>query len=142
MIFAFNVYVYSLRFPLLISLSVIRKCLALKLSYFRIKALKEKPRSECKKLFVGGKFGFPPTLFKLGCNVMETKKCGNVKKIFNTFIVDFATGTNAYKELKSVTERLAFLADIIRAGSSDPQEHGYRKEFYALLGEYIEYFWE
>ena len=60
----------------------------------------------------------------------------------NPDVVEFATDSEQYKELKAATDRLTVLADKIKSGSSDPEERESRKEFYTLLGKYIECFWE
>ena len=60
----------------------------------------------------------------------------------NPDIVEFATDTDDYKELKAATEKLTTLAEDIKEANSRPEESAKRKEFYSLLAKYIEWFWE
>ncbi len=60
----------------------------------------------------------------------------------NQDVVEFATDSDDYKELKAATEKLLMLSDKIKDASSSDEEHEYRKEFYTTLAKYIEWFWE
>ena len=60
----------------------------------------------------------------------------------NPDIVEFATDSVRYKELKAATEKLMTLADKIKGATSSDEEHEFRKEFYSTLAKYIEWFWE
>ena len=60
----------------------------------------------------------------------------------NPEIVELATDSDGYKDLKSATEKLNMLAEDIKCATSSAEESEKRKEFYSVLGEYIERFWE
>ncbi|MBP5467570.1 MAG: hypothetical protein J6Y43_08435, partial [Clostridia bacterium] len=60
----------------------------------------------------------------------------------NPDIVEFATDSDDYKELKAATEKLLMLADKIKDATTSDEEHENRKEFYTTLAKYIEWFWE
>jgi len=59
----------------------------------------------------------------------------------NPDIVEFATDSDYYKELKAATENLIELTDKINEAMSSAEEHEYRKEFYTTLAKHIEWFW-